>query len=50
MLKNLVEWDKKNVRKIIFFMEKYNGSFVDCGCNFGAYAIPIAKKFKTGQP
>jgi len=47
MLKNLVEWDKKNVRKIIFFMEKYNGSFVDCGCNFGAYAIPIAKKFKT---
>ena len=47
MLKNLVEWDKKNVRKIIFFMRKYNGSFVDCGCNFGAYSIPIAKKFKT---
>ena len=47
MLKNLIEWDKKNVKKIIFFMEKYNASFVDCGCNFGAYSIPIAKKFKT---
>ena len=46
MLKNLVEWDKENVKKIIFFMKKYNGSFVDCGCNFGAYSIPIAKKFK----
>lgn len=47
MLKNLVEWDKENVKKIIFFMKKYNGSFVDCGCNFGAYSIPIAKKFKN---
>ena len=47
MLKNLVEWDKKSVKKIIFFMKKYNGSFVDCGCNFGAYSIPIAKKFKN---
>ena len=47
MLKNLVEWDKDNVKKIIFFIKKYNGSFVDCGCNFGAYSIPIAKKFKN---
>jgi FkbM family methyltransferase len=47
MLKNLVEWDKTSVKKIIFFMKKYNGSFVDCGCNFGAYSIPIAKKFKN---
>ena len=47
MLKNLVEWDKENVKKIIFFLKKYNGSFVDCGCNFGAYSIPIAKKFKN---
>ena len=47
MLKNLVEWDKENVKKIIFFIKKYNGSFVDCGCNFGAYSIPIAKKFKN---
>ncbi len=47
MLKNLVEWDKENVKKIIFFIKKYNGSFVDCGCNFGAYSIPIAKEFKN---
>ena len=46
MLKNLVEWDKENVKKIIFFMKKYDGSFVDCGCNFGAYSIPIAKEFE----
>ena len=47
MLKNLEPWDKENVEKIIFFIKKYNGSFVDCGCNFGAYSIPIAKEFKN---
>jgi len=26
--------------------EKYDGSFIDCGCNFGAYSIPIAKEFE----
>ena len=46
MLKNLKPWDNENVEKIIYFIKKYNGSFVDCGCNFGAYSIPIAKKFK----
>ena len=47
MLKNLKAWDSENVERIIFFIKKYNGSFVDCGCNFGAYSIPIAKKFKN---
>ena len=47
MLKNLKAWDSENVEKIIFFIKKYNGSFIDCGCNFGAYSIPIAKKFKN---
>ncbi len=46
MLKNLAEWDKENIKKIIYLIKKYNGSFIDCGCNFGAYSIPIAKKFK----
>ena len=46
MLKNLKPWDKENVEKVIYFIKKYNGSFVDCGCNFGAYSIPIAKKFE----
>ena len=45
MLKNLQPWDNKNVEKVIYFIKKYNGSFVDCGCNFGAYSIPIAREF-----
>ena len=47
MLKNLKAWDSKNVEKVIYFVKKYNGSFIDCGCNFGAYSIPIAKEFKN---
>ena len=46
MLKNLKPWDSANVKKVIYFIKKYNGSFVDCGCNFGAYSIPIAKEFE----
>ena len=46
MLKNLEEWDKDNVRKIIKLIKTYKASFVDCGCNFGAYSIPVAKKYK----
>ncbi len=45
MLKNLEPWDNVSVEKIIYYIKKYNGSFIDCGCNFGAYSIPIAKKF-----
>ena len=46
MLKNLKAWDNENVEKIIYFIKKYNASFVDCGCNFGAYSIAIAKEFE----
>ena len=46
MLKNLKAWDKENVEKIIYFIKKYNASFIDCGCNFGAYSIAIAKEFE----
>ena len=47
MLKNLKPWDNENVEKVIYFVKKYNGSFVDCGCNFGAYSFPIAKEFEA---
>ena len=47
ILKNLKQWDEKNIKIIIKFIKKYNASFIDCGCNFGAYSIPIAKKFKN---
>ena len=47
ILKNLKQWDEKNIQIIIKFIKKYNASFIDCGCNFGAYSIPIAKKFKN---
>ena len=46
MLKHLRPWDKENVQRVIYFIKKYNGSFIDCGCNFGAYSIPIAKEFE----
>ena len=49
VLKNLVEWDKKNIIKIINLIIKYNATFIDCGSNFGAYSIPIAKKFKNNK-
>jgi FkbM family methyltransferase len=47
MVRNLVQWDKKNVGIIIKLMRKNNSTFIDCGCNFGAYSIPIAKQFKN---
>lgn len=46
MLKNLKAWDSENIERIILLIKKYNGSFVDCGCNYGAYSIPIAKEFE----
>jgi len=46
MVRNLAQWDKKNVEIILKLMNKYESTFIDCGCNFGAYSIPIARKFK----
>ena len=45
MLKHLEEWDKDKISKIKNLIKKENASFIDCGCNYGAYSIPIAKKF-----
>lgn len=47
ILKNLKQWDAKNIQIIKKFIKKYNASFIDCGSNFGAYTIPIAKEFKN---
>ena len=46
MVKNLAQWDSKNIQIILKLIKKYNSTFIDCGCNFGAYSIPVAKKFK----
>ena len=32
------------IKHIVEYFSKLLG--IDCGCNFGAYSIPIAKKFK----
>ena len=42
MLKNLKEWDKENIDIILKLIEDDNFTFIDCGCNYGAYSIPIA--------
>ena len=45
MLKNLEPCDKAKINKIIKIIKNKNVTFIDCGCNYGAYSIPIAKKF-----
>lgn len=47
MIRNLAQWDKNNIKIIMRLIKKYNSTFIDCGCNFGAYSIPIAAKFKN---
>lgn len=47
ILKNLKQWDDRNIQIIIKLVKKYKASFIDCGCNFGAYSVPIAKNFKN---
>ena len=47
MIRNLSQWDKKNLNLILKLIKKYNSDFIDCGCNYGAYSIPIAKRFKN---
>ena len=43
MIKNLKIWDKKNVELILNQIKNDNTIFIDIGCNYGAYSIPIAK-------
>ncbi len=43
MLKNLVVWDGEIVEKINTIFKNKKSLFIDCGCSFGSYSIPIAK-------
>jgi len=43
MLKNLVVWDGDVVERINTIFKNKKSLFIDCGCSFGSYSIPIAK-------
>ncbi len=43
MIRNLKIWDKKNIYLIKNKIQKKGDIFIDIGCNYGAYSIPIAK-------
>ena len=33
MIKNLSQWDEKNIQIILKLIKKYNSTFIDCGSN-----------------
>lgn len=43
MLKNLNVWDGFQVEKINNIFKNKKSLFIDCGCSFGSYSVPIAK-------
>ena len=43
MLKNLNVWDGFQVERINDIFKNKKSLFIDCGCSFGSYSIPIAK-------
>ena len=43
MLKNLIVWDGHEVKRINKIFKDKKSLFIDCGCSFGSYSIPIAK-------
>lgn len=43
MIRNLQIWDKENIEIILNMIGKKKSTFLDIGCNYGAYSIPIAK-------
>ena len=45
MLKNLKPWDLFQLKLIYKIIGSDKALFVDCGANYGAYAVPISKKF-----
>lgn len=45
MLKNLKPWDLFQLQLIYKIIGSDKALFVDCGANYGAYAVPISKKF-----
>ena len=43
MIRNLKIWDEKIINLIIKLIDDENSIFIDIGCNYGAYSIPISK-------
>ena len=43
MIRNLKIWDEKIINLIIEQINDNNSIFIDFGCNYGAYSIPISK-------
>jgi len=43
MIRNLQIWDKENIELILNIIKQKKSIFLDIGCNYGAYSIPIAK-------
>ena len=43
MIRNLKMWDEKMIKLIIKQIKNDNSIFIDIGCNYGAYSIPISK-------
>lgn len=43
MIRNLKIWDEKIINLIIKQINDSNSIFIDIGCNYGAYTIPISK-------
>ena len=43
MVKNLIMWDGQEVERINFIFKDKKSLFIDCGCSYGSYSIPIAK-------
>ena len=43
MIRNLKIWDEKMINIIIQNIKKNQSIFIDVGCNYGAYSIPISK-------
>jgi FkbM family methyltransferase len=47
MLKNLNMWDGFQVERINNIFKNKKSLFIDCGCSFGSYSVPIAKLNST---
>ena len=47
MLKNLIVWDGFQVERINNIFKNKKSLFIDCGCSFGSYSVPIAKLNST---
>ena len=43
MIRNLKIWDEKIINLIIEQINDNNSIFIDIGCNYGAYSIPISR-------